>query len=233
MNQPDENYKRGSRMTSMHEQQPLVIWGASGHAMVVVDILRLQGIYAIVGFIDDVNPNRRGTEFCGATILGGKEQLGPLFERGVRSIVLGFGDCRKRLELTGFLEAQGFSLPVVIHPKAVVAGDVVLGPGTVIAAGAVVNPGVRIGKSVIINTASSVDHECVIGDAAHICPGAHLAGQVIVDRAAQIGIGASVIERIHISAGAIIGAGAVVVRNIPDHVVAYGVPASIRRAIEY
>ena len=233
MNEPEEYCRPERRTPPVVEQRPLVIWGASGHALVVADILRLQGIYSIAGFIDDVNPIRHGAGFCGATILGGKEQLEPLFERGIRNILLGFGDCRNRLELTGFLEAQGFSLPMAIHPKAVVAGDVVLGAGTVIAAGAVVNPGVRVGKSVIINTAASIDHECVIGDAAHICPGAHLAGQVVVDQGAQIGIGASVIERIHIGAGAIVGAGAVVVRSVPDHVVVYGVPASIKRAITF
>ena len=144
---------------------------------------------------------------------------------------VGFGDCRMRHELTTWLQTRGFSLPVAVHPRATVADDVTIGPGTVIAAGAVVNPVTRIGSSVIINTSASVDHECVIGDAAHIGPGAHLAGRVVVGQAAQIGIGATVIDRIHIGSGAIVGAGAVVVKDIPDHVVAYGVPARIRRMV--
>jgi len=219
-------------MKPIYEQPLIAIWGASGHGMVVADIVRLQGVYKIVGFLDDVNPGHHGAEFCGATILGGKEQLGPLLVRGVIHILLGFGDCKMRLELTRVLQAQGFSLPVAVHPQAIVAEDVVLGAGTVIAAGAVVNPGTRIGSSVIINTSASVDHECIIGDAAHICPGVHLAGRVVVGQAAQIGIGATVIDRIHIGAGSVVGAGAVVVTDIADGVVAYGVPASIRRMVD-
>lgn len=219
-------------MTPLPEQPPLVIWGASGHALVVADIVRRQGAYRIVGFLDNVNPGRRGAEFCGASILGGEEQLAPLLEQGVRHILLGFGDCRMRLELTGVLQSQGFSLPVAVHPQSIVAEDVVLGAGTVIAGGVVVNPSAKVGRSVIINTTACVDHECIIGDAAHICPGVRLAGRVEVGQATQIGIGAIVIDKIHIGARVLIGAGAVVVSDIPDSVVAYGIPARIKRKVE-
>jgi len=206
----------------------LVIWGASGHAMVVADIVRLQGIYTIAGFLDDINPQRYGIAFLGSSILGGKEQLEILQSQGINHILLGFGDCQMRLEKTQYLQDQGFILPMAVHPRAIVAGDVVLGPGTVVAAGAVVNPGSRIGRSVIINTSASVDHECIIGDAAHICPGAHLAGQVVIGEATQIGIGAAVIQGVVIGKGSIIGAGAVVVKDLPNHITAYGVPAKVK-----
>lgn len=214
------------------EQQPLVIWGASGHALVVADIVRLQEQYYIVGFLDDVRPNLHGTEFFGSTIFGGREQLRQLLGQGVKHILLAFGNCKMRLELTPQLQSQGFYLPVAIHPRSIVARDAELGAGTVIAAGAVVNPAVQIGQSVIVNTSASIDHECVIGDAVHVGPGARLAGRVVVGEAAQIGIGATIIDRVRIGSGAIIGAGAVVVRDIPDHVIAYGVPASVKKATE-
>lgn len=46
----------------------LLFWGASGHALVVEDIIRLQGIYEIVGFLDDVNQEHYGMEFCGTEL---------------------------------------------------------------------------------------------------------------------------------------------------------------------
>jgi PglD N-terminal domain len=39
----------------------IVIWGAGGHALVVADIIRLRDDYELVGFLDDVNPERAGT----------------------------------------------------------------------------------------------------------------------------------------------------------------------------
>jgi acetyltransferase EpsM len=212
-------------------KRKLVIWGASGHALVVADIIRLQGDYEIVGFLDDVNPERRNTEFKGAPVFGGQEQLDILRRRGVKYLIFGFGDCEARLRLSKLVRAKGFCLATAIHPQAIVAADVPIGPGTTIAAGAVVNPGSKIGENVIINTCASVDHECTVEDGGHIGPGAHLGGRVIVGRGSWIGIGATVSDRVRIGAHSIIGAGAVVLDNIPDGVVAYGIPAGVIKRI--
>lgn len=210
----------------------LLIWGALGHALVVADIIRLVGHYKLVGFLDDVNPDRAGADYCGLPILGGKEQLDILFQKRVHHIIFGFGDCNARLRLAQEVRAKGFKLATAIHPRTVIASDVKINEGTVVAAGAVINPGVRIGENVIINTCASIDHECVIEDGAHICPGVHMAGNVVVGRAAWVGIGATVIENVRIGAYSLIGAGAVVVSDIPEHVVAYGIPARVWRRIK-
>ncbi|MGA7933731.1 MAG: acetyltransferase [Kovacikia sp.] len=210
----------------------VLIWGASGHALVVADIIRLQGIYEIVGFIDDVNPQRHGENFCGLPILRGQEQLDSFKDKGIEHIIFGFGDCQARLKLSEIACKNGFSLATAIHPNATIAADATVAPGTVIAAGAVVNSGARIGQNVIINTCASVDHECVIEDGSHICPGVRIAGRVKVGRAAWVGIGATVIDRVQIGMGTFIGAGAVVVNDIPDGVVAYGIPARVIRKID-
>lgn len=210
-------------------KRKLVIWGASGHASVVADIFRLRGEYEIAGFLDDTNPGE--AEFCGAPVLGGREQLDTLLRRGIGCLILGFGNCEARLRLSELARAKGFTIATAIHPRAVVASDVTIGYGTVVAAGAVVNPGAKIGHDVIINTCASVDHHCVVEDGAHIAPGAHLAGSVSVGRAAWVGIGATVVDRARIGAGATIGAGAVVVDDIPDGVVACGVPATTKRKV--
>lgn len=211
--------------------QKLVIWGASGHALVVADAIRSRAEYEIVGFIDDMHPERRGIEFCGASILGGLEQLDILHRHGVTNLIFGFGDCQARLKLAGIVREKGFHLVTAIHPNAVVATDAVVGSGTVIAAGAVVNSAARIGGNVIINTAATVDHECIIEDGAHICPGVHLAGRVHIGRGAWVGIGSTVVEKIKIGTGARIGAGALILRDIPDFMLAYGVPAKLIREI--
>jgi acetyltransferase EpsM len=210
-------------------KKKLVIWGTSGHALVVVDAVRVQGVYEIVGFLDDFNPERHGKLFCGVPILGDRNQIPILKARGGISAVLAFGNCEARLELSRQLAKDGLELATVIHPKATVAKDTSIGGGTVVLAGAVINVGASIGKSVIVNTSASVDHECVIEDAVHICPGVHLAGKVKVGEAAWVGIGSSVVDGISIGKRCVIGAGSVVIKDIPDGVVAYGVPARIVR----
>ncbi|MBD2209698.1 acetyltransferase [Nostoc linckia FACHB-104] len=209
----------------------LLIWGASGHASVVADIVRLQGKYEIFGFIDDINPQFCSKQFCGYPIFGGQEYLDVCKAQGVQYIIFGFGNCQMRLKLSQLASEQGFSLATAIHPSSIIASDVSVAAGTVIAAGAVVNSGAKIGQNVILNTSSSVDHDCLIEDGSHICPGVHLAGKVVVERAAWVGIGATVVEKVRIGASSVIGAGAVVIGDIPSGVVAYGVPAKVIRKI--
>jgi len=212
-------------------QLNLVIWGASGHALVVADIIRLRGEYRITGFLDDRNPDRQHKAFCGAAILGGREQLPKLAALGVTHVILGFGDCGARLRLASLVRQHGLLLATAIHPRATIAAGVSVGDGTVIAAGAVVNPGTVIGENVIVNTSASIDHECIVEDGAHVCPGVHLAGGVTVGRGAWVGIGAIVVDHIRIGAGAFVGAGALVTHDVPGRVLAYGFPAKVVREI--
>lgn len=212
-------------------KRKMVIWGASGHALVVADIIRLRGDYEIAGFLDNVNPELKGSLFAGATILGGNEQLEVLIANDVRHIIIGFGNCPARIQLAETVVKFGFSLIQAIHPSAVIASDATIGSGSVISAGAVINPRVSIGCNVIINTCASIDHECMIADGAHIGPGVRLAGNVQVGKAAWVGIGSTVIERKKIGDFALIGAGSVVVQDIPSNVVAYGTPARVIRGV--
>ena len=70
-------------------------------------------------------------------------------------------------------------------------------------------------------------HHCTIEDGAHISPGVCVGGWTRIGRATWVGIGATVRDRITIGERSIIGAGAVVVKDIPEGVVAYGVPAKV------
>jgi acetyltransferase-like isoleucine patch superfamily enzyme len=86
-----------------------------------------------------------------------------------------------------------------------------------------------IGDDCIVNTSASVDHDCVVGDHVHLCPGVHLAGAVNVGSGTMIGTGAVILPVIQIGKGCVVGAGAVVNRDLPDGVIAFGVPARVQR----
>ena len=206
--------------------QSIAIWGAAGHARVVADALGLVGRFSLAGFIDDVMPQRRGEAFCGSRILGGHEVLADLHSAGVRYMALAFGQNEARLRLADELKAQGFELPVIVHPNAVIARDAVIGEGSYIGVFAVVNAAARLGRAVIVNSGAIVEHDSVLGDGVHISPRACLAGNVHVGRASWIGAGAVVKDRVHIGAGATVGMGAVVIRPVPDGVTVVGCPAA-------
>ncbi len=208
----------------------VVVIGAGGHALVVAEILQLTG-YRVVGFIDEVAPQRLGQPFCSGHILGGLDALLELASSGTKHAIVAIGNNEARTRIARNLIENGFRLVNAIHPSASISSQVELGVGSVVAAQAAINPGTRIGDNVIINTSATVDHECQIENGAHVGPGVHIAGRVKVGQRAWLGIGASVIDRIIIGEAAHIGAGSVVVRNIPDGTLAYGNPAQIIKRI--
>jgi UDP-N-acetylbacillosamine N-acetyltransferase len=209
----------------------ILIWGASGHALVVADILRVRGEYEIWGLLDDSNPPRGSSHIYGLPILGGADCLDELKRTGIAHLICGIGNCSARLRLASAAKEKGFQLGIAAHPHAVIAENAEVGCGSVIAAGAVVNPGAKVGENVIINTCASVDHECSIGDGVHLGPGVHLGGLVKIEEGAWIGIGATICDRIRIGSHSIIGAGSVVTKDVPPGVVAYGVPAKVIRSV--
>lgn len=77
----------------------------------------------------------------------------------------------------------------------------------------------------IVNHGAVVDHDCVVGEFAHVAPNATLGGGVSVGRLSMVGAGATVLPGTRIGRGCIIGAGAVVRRDVPDGATVVGVPA--------
>jgi acetyltransferase EpsM len=207
----------------------VLVWGASGHAQIVTELLELSGLYVISGYIDDVNSDREGQEFEGAVILGGRKAVERAAKSGVNCLIVAIGDCVKRKEACQFGLSVGLRLINAIHPSAVVSTKASLGVGIVCSAGSVICPYAIVGDGAIINTSASIDHGCAIGPYAHVAPGARLAGNVTVGECAWIGIGATVKDRVNIGSYAVVGAGSVVIRDIPGGCVAYGVPAKVQR----
>jgi sugar O-acyltransferase (sialic acid O-acetyltransferase NeuD family) len=207
------------------KSKTVLIYGASGHGKVVIDIVERQGEYTIAGLLDD-DPAMQGKDFCGYAVSGGLEMLTKNAPHS-QKLILALGDNNVRKGLWAKVKPLGYELACAIHPSAQIGKDVSIAPGTVIMANVVINSGSRIGENVIVNTGATVDHDCLIGDYAHISPGTHLAGNVRVGERTHIGIGSAIISNITIGKGSIIGGGAVVVADIPDDVTAVGVPAKV------
>jgi UDP-N-acetylbacillosamine N-acetyltransferase len=214
------------------QKSKVFIYGASGHAHFVMNIVSLLKTLDLVGMVDDVSPERVGENFNGVPLLGGREVLPELLTQGVRSCIMGFGNCSARLELGEILKSMGFLLVTAIHPGAYIASSATIGSGVVIGPGAVVDAGSVIGDNCILNNNCCVSHGSRIGTGSHLCPGVTVGGDVIVGASSWIGIGSTVIEKVSIGSGSYIGAGSVVTRSIPDGVLAYGSPARVIRKIK-
>ncbi len=207
--------------------QRLLIWGAGGHAKVVADLARAGG-WEVIGFLDEA-PQRQGQQFYGTTILGGSRHLTETVADRTVQVVVAIGDNAARERCIEVARREGYTVPVLIHPAAVVSPTAHLEPGTVVMAGAIVQADTRIGVGGIINTGASVDHDCVLGRCVHVAPGARLTGQIEVGDLTLIGVGAVVIPRVRIGRCCTVGAGAVVIHEVLNGETVVGVPAIVVR----
>ena len=204
----------------------LIIWGAGGHAKVVLDVARAMGEFAEIVLLDD-DVKKRGTLFCECPIAGDAEQLPFLAKRDYRLFVAAIGENRTRARCYQRAVAQGFTPVTLVHPAAVISPSAGIGRGTVIMPRAVVNANARVGENVIVNTAAVIEHDCVIGDHVHVSPGAIAAGGTRIGAYAQLGLSAVLLPGTEVGEGAMVGAGAVVLESVPPGVTAVGVPARI------
>ena len=193
----------------------MVLYGASGHCKVVIDILESLGVS--IDYIVDDNP--QVSELLGYAV---KRNVGEYDEL---IVTIGSPNARKKVIESAKVKSYG----TAIHPSAIISPRATIGEGTVVIPGAIVNACAKVGRHCIINTGSTVGHDVVLGDFVHVAPHATVTGAVTVGEGTWIGAGAVVRQGIHIGKGCMIGAGAVVVKDVPDGVTVVGNPAKILR----
>lgn len=200
----------------------LAILGASGHGRVAAETAEKLGWH--VSFYDARYPQL--TTSGPYQVVGNEQQLQDrLAELDGVFIAIGNNGVRKAKQLS--LTSAGAKIVSLISVDAVVSQHASIGAGVLVVAGACINTGSHIADGVIVNTRALVDHDCVIAEFSHICPGVSLAGNVGVGSLTWVGIGSVVIQGITIGQESIIGAGTVVIRDIDSHVTAVGNPARV------
>ncbi len=140
----------------------LIILGAGGYGKTIADVARQLGCYDTVAFLDDTK--------------SGGDVLGPCVDclkYADENTVMypAFGSNKARMAWMQRLKEAGIPVPSFIHPRAYVSPEAKVGEGTAVLPFAVVNTGVTVGPGCIINIGALIDHDTVIGEGTHLCPG--------------------------------------------------------------
>jgi len=205
------------RPAASFDPTAIIIYGGGGHGKSLIDMLRVLGIYRLVGIIDDGLPP--GDSIMGVPVLGDHTNLAELYSQGIRlavNAVGGIGNIRVRTRVFNQLAAAGFVCPALVHPTAFVEPSASLSPGVQVFPQAYIGSEAEVGFGAIVNTGAIVSHDCRLGDFVNLSPGAILAGEVQVGTGALIGMGATVNLQARIGAHARIGNNATVKRDVPE-----------------
>ncbi|NLZ83744.1 MAG: acetyltransferase [Clostridiales bacterium] len=204
----------------------ILLLGAGGHCMSVLDSLLALNLYTDIGIIDKTY-KEDCSDILGVPIVGADDDLERLHEEGYTDafITVGsLGDTSIRSKLYKIIKGIGFNIPNIIDGSSIISKFATLGEGNYIGKKVAINGATTIGNCTIINTSSSIDHECIINDFVHLSPGSILCGNVSIGANTHIGAGSVIKQGLSIGSDTMIGMGSVVLTNIRANTTAFGNP---------
>jgi sugar O-acyltransferase (sialic acid O-acetyltransferase NeuD family) len=201
----------------------LLILGTSKFSVEVADLASDCPEFELVAFVENLDPARCESTLEGLPVIW-IDEAAEL--RDTHLSLCGLGTT-KRSRYTEQAAALGLRFATLVHPTARVSSRSTLGEGTVVSAGAVVGAHTHAGRHVLISAGVLVGHHTRLDDHASLMIGANVAGSCEIGSGVYIGMGARVLDHRRVAAGAVVGAGAVVASDLPERVLALGVPARI------
>lgn len=209
--------------------KPLLILGTGPFAVEIADLAtEIPGV-TVAGFVENLDRSRCAQPLDGKPVQW-FEELGDRLR--THQFICGLGTTH-RSRFTDQITALGGGFATLVHPSARVPASSSLGPGTILNVGVIIASHTQLGAHVSVNRAATIGHHTRIEDFVTIGPGVNLAGSCHIGRAVYLGIGATIIDHKTIGAQSVVGAGAVVTEDLPERVLAVGVPAKIvKRDIE-
>ena len=201
----------------------ILIAGASGHALEVLDVvLETVEIYNIC-FFDDIT--EKGKLLGKFLVLKDQNEARAWFEEN-SNFCLGIGGPKSRKKLSEKLINSGGNLIGIRASSAVISKHLLsIDPTVDILNLAFIGNNTSIGSGTLINTGAQVHHDVNIGVFCEVSPGAKLLGRVNIGDYCSIGTGATILPDVNVCNEVIVGAGAVVTKSITTPGKYVGVPA--------
>jgi len=207
----------------------VVIFGTGENGFQAFHILRHRPEYEVVGFLDD-DRGKHGATVLGLPVFGDLNAVPDLRRRqGVEGGVVAVGDNHVRGRLLPQLRAAGLEIVSAIHPNVFMDSPARIGEGVIIEMGVAIHPGATVGEGVFLGGGCIVSHHSTVGDYVLIAGGVVFGGHIRVGAYTLLGVGASIQPHVTIGANVVVGVGAAVIADLPDNVVAVGVPAKVIR----
>lgn len=202
----------------------ILIAGSGGFAKEIIHLIHDLGrIEEVVAFIEPdfmLDRNVIPNQILTFPVIP-YSKVNPLIDKVV--IGIGIPEIREKI-VNNQLDSNQTYLNL-IHPSVKISPWVKISDGAVICANSIITVDIEIGKHCQLNLATTIGHDCTIGDYFTTAPGVHISGNCIIGNNVYIGTGAVIKQGISICNNVIIGMGAVVTKDIIEPGTYIGAPA--------
>ncbi len=197
--------------------------GNSKEALSIIrDINKKKPTYKILGFIDD-DPKKKGKEFGGVSVIGGKEVMADYPQAKVLAVQGSPSSFLERKKSLRKFDSNRFIS--IVHPTAVIGEGVELGKNNLIMAGVVLTASIKLGDHLIILPNTVISHDVAIKDFSMIGSNVSISGYSTVGSNCYIGSGSKIINGINIGNNSLVGLGSVVIKDVDSSRIVAGNPA--------
>lgn len=208
----------------------MLVIGAKGFAKEVLEVLLQNNELDDLVFYDDVNIPGPDFLFDRFPIIKSEQEAKQYLTNVDARFTIGIGNPLLRKKMFDRFSTYSEKFTSVISPMSDIGHfGIVIGEGCNILSGVKISNDVHIGMGCIVYYNSIVTHDVQIGDFVEVSPNVALLGRCSIGSFSRIGSGSVVLPDVTIGSNVIIAAGAVVTGDLPDHVMAAGVPAVIKK----
>ncbi len=180
-------------------------------------------------FVDD-NASANLDEETGARVMTCAEAM-EAFPAGELFFAIGVGEPDIRHALYKKVTGAGYAAATLIHPGVTIPNGSRV-EGAIICQYVFISCNAAVGPNTLVNPCSSIGHNNIIGESCVIASGCQLAGNVSVGERTFVGMCSAVKQGVKIGSDTIIGMNTAVNKDVPDGMLAYGVPVEYRKREE-
>ena len=206
-----------------------IIIGAGTYGQVYAEYIKDTGKYTLSGFLDD-DVSKHDSFINDVPVLGKVSLLNSLPNKEQTAIFVPIGNNETRLSILQFAESLAYPTPGFVHPDVQIHHSVKIGKSVYILPSTSIMPLTIIQDYVMVSMGVNIAHHTIIGRGSFLSQGVNVGASINIGEKSFLGIASTIMTGIKgIGQNTLIGAGAVVTKDLPDNVVAAGVPAKIIR----
>ncbi len=198
----------------MKEKIKLILFGAGGHALSVIDVIESTNKFKILFCLD----NYEGT--IGKYKVYKQRKNLSYYKKFTNKVFISIGQIKTakiRMLLYKRLIKNKFILPNIISPTAYVSKNSEIKNGTIVMHHVLINSLCEIGENCIINSKSLIEHGVKIENNCHIATGGIINGDCYIKKETFIGSNSTIIQGKIVGSNSIIGSGKTLKKNLPSN----------------